>query len=333
MSNNSLIGPWVRRFLMEHLVGERNLARNTQTSYRDMLTLLLPFAAKQLKKSVDRLHVDDISATIVRNFLIYLEQERGCCVVTRNQRLAGIHALARFIGTYCPEYIVWCTQIRTIPFKKSINQQVTYLERHELDALLNAPDQNTMQGVRDYALLAFLFNTGTRANEAAELTISDLELGEPPSVRILGKGNKVRCCPLWSSTAKKLLPLIDGRKQSEPVFLNRCRRPITRFGIYALVKRCAAKAGRKVHSLRKKVVSPHTIRHSTAVFLLRSGVDINTIRAWLGHVSVDTTNIYAEVDLDMKAKALAHCANQAISNSTHREWHQNKKLMTFLKAL
>ena len=190
-----------------------------------------------------------------------------------------------------------------------------------------------MQGFRDYALLVFLFNTGSRASEVAKLTISDLELDEPPSVQILGKGNKVRRCPLWPSTAKKLLLLIDGRKESEPVFLNRCRQPITRFGIYSLVKRCASEAGRGVDSLRKKTVSPHTIRHSTAVFLLRSGVDINTIRAWLGHVSVDTTNIYAEVDLEMKSKALAHCETEAISTSTRREWHQNKKLMAFLKAL
>jgi hypothetical protein len=143
---------------------------------------------------------------------------------------------------------------------------------------------------------------------AARLTVADLDLGRSPAVRILGKGNKTRLCPLWTSTASTLKALIAGRSGQDPVFLNRCREGLTRIGICALVRRCAAQAARRVPSIGTKRVSPHVIRHTTAVHLLRAGVDINTIRAWLGHVSLDTTNIYAEVDLEMKAKALSECS-------------------------
>jgi integrase/recombinase XerD len=200
-----------------------------------------------------------------------------------------------------------------------------------MDALLAAPDRNGAQGFRDYALLLFLYNSGARADEAARITIADLELGASPAVKILGKGCKTRHCPLWSLTVNTLAPLISGRAAGERVFLNRRKQPVTRFGIYGVVRRHALRVGKRIPSLLAKHVSPHNIRHTTAVHLLRAGVDINTIRAWLGHVSLDTTNIYAEVDLEMKSKALAHCE---ISGSTRRcaPWH-SPGLMAFLKAL
>jgi integrase/recombinase XerD len=228
------IGVWIKRFLMEHLVDERNLARNTQASYRDTLALLLPFAAKQLKKTVDRLCIQDISAEVIRAFLHYLEEERGCSVVTRNQRLAAIHALSRFIGERSPEHVAWCSEIRGIPFKKTANATMTYLEKPEMNALLNAPDRRAEQGQRDYALMLFLYNTGARADEAVHVTIDDLDLGTSPSVKINGKGGKTRYCPLWTSTTKTLAPHIAGRPPHEVVFLNRRRQPITRFGINTL---------------------------------------------------------------------------------------------------
>ena len=197
MNANSLLGPWIRRFLLEHLVGERNLAHNTQVSYRDTLVLFLPFVAKNLSKPVDRLSIEDISADIIRQFLLQLEKQRGCSVSTRNQRLAAIHALARFIGERSPEHITWLTQIRSIPFKKTSKPSMTYLDKREMDALLSAPNCDSPQGLRDHALLLFLYNSGARASEAANLTIADLDLGTPPSVILLGKGGKVRRCPLW----------------------------------------------------------------------------------------------------------------------------------------
>jgi len=331
MSDNKPIGSWIRRFLLEYLVSERNLARNTQVSYRDTLALLLPFAATMSRRSIDRLCILDITPDIIRTFLQHLEQERGCSISTRNQRLAAIHALAKFIGEHSPEHLAWCTEICTVPFKKTLKPSVIYLDKPEMDAILNAPDRKTLQGFRDHTLLLFLYNTGARADEAAQVALSDLSLNGSLSVQIMGKGGKRRLCPLWPSTAKSLRDIVARRNDGDPVFLNCRGEAITRFGIYSLVKRCVIKAGYQMPSLLAKQISPHTIRHTTAVHLLRAGVDINTIRAWLGHVSLDTTNIYAEVDLEMKAKALAHCEIGFDVNTKH--WTKKLDLMSFLKSL
>jgi integrase/recombinase XerD len=336
MGNTSMLGTWVRRFLMEHMVSERNLARNTQRSYRDAFRLLLPAVARRARKPVDRLTVTDMSATRVRQFLGDLEENRRCAIATRNQRLAAIHALAKFIGLHAPELVEWCGQIRTVPFKKAPRSLVTYLEKPEMEALLAAPDLTTPQGRRDHALLLFLYNAGARADETAHVRIGDLTLPQVlerdlASVLIRGKGNKPRRCPLWAQTVQDLTPLVQDRDRGEHVFLNRCGQPITRFGIHTLVERCAARAVKEVPSLATKRVSPHTIRHTTATHLLRSGVDINTIRAWLGHVSLETTNVYAEVDLEMKAKALANC--EVKEAKPKKPWREDKGLMEFLKTL
>jgi site-specific recombinase XerD len=321
---------------MEHLIGERNLARNTQRSYRDTLQLLLPAIARRARKPIDRLAVTDVSADRVRQFLNDLEEKRGCAIATRNQRLAAIHALARFIGSHAPELVEWSGQVRTVPFKKAPRALVTYLEKREMDALLASPDLTTAQGRRDHALLLFMYNAGTRADETAQVRIGDLSLPHVPDrdmalVLIRGKGNKPRRCTLWAQTVRELSELVQGRGSSEHVFLNRCGQPITRFGIHTLVERSVARAAKQVPSLAKKRVSPHTIRHTTATHLLRSGVDINTIRAWLGHVSLTTTNVYAEVDLEMKAKALANCEVDGKRNG--RPWKENKGLIEFLRTL
>ena len=331
MNDATSLGVWVRRFLLEHLVGERNLARNTQRSYRDTLVLFIPFVAARVNKPVDRLTPIDLSAEVVRLFLTDLEKSRQCSIATRNQRLAALHALARFVGERSPEHIVWCGQIRAVPFKKTNKLVIPYLDKPEMNALLAAPNRQTSQGQRDYALLLFLYNSGARADEAAQLIIRDLH-SAALFVRILGKGGKERQCPLWRATVEVLAPLIANRSPGDRVFLNRCGRPITRFGIYAMVKRYAKKAGVKTPSLDNKRLSPHTLRHTTACHLLRAGVDINTIRSWLGHVSLDTTNIYAETDLEMKAKALAMCEVGG-ELETNKPWRKDPQLMAFLRSL
>ncbi len=336
MTDPSLLGPWVRRFLLEHLVGERNLSPNTQQSYRDTLRLLLPFVVRKVRRPVDRLRIEDLTADRIRTFLQEVEEKRGCGVATRNQRLAAIHSLAHFIGRHSPEHIAWCGQVRVVPFKKAPVVPVCYLEKQEMDALLAAPDVNTTQGRRDQALLLFLYNTGARADEAAHVLIGDLQLGLTPErdlsvVLLRGKGNKLRRCPLWAKTVNSLRPLVSHRASQEHAFLNRRGQPLTRFGIHALVERYAGKVAAELPSVAKKRVSPHTIRHTTATHLLRSGVDINTIRAWLGHVSLATTNIYAEVDLEMKAKALANC--EVTEDEPQKPWREDKGLMEFLKTL
>ena len=330
MTDLTLLGAWVRRFLLEYLVGERNLATNTRASYRDMLVLLLPYAAAQLSKTVDRLAVVDLSPELVRQFLTHLEHNRRCTATTRNQRLGGLHALARFIGENSPEHVEWCAQIRLIPFKKTTCPSITYLEKPEMDALLAAPDRRTPQGQRDYALLLFLYNSGARASEAATLRIADIDW-HAQSVRFIGKGNKQRTCPLWATTMEQLYRITALRGPEQHVFLNRNGQPITRFGIHTLVERHALSATGQALSLSTKRVSPHVVRHTTATHLLRAGVDINTVRAWLGHVSVNTTNIYAETDLETKARAPATCAPDAATEA--KPWRDQPGLMAFLHGL
>jgi integrase/recombinase XerD len=331
MKDESLLGPWVRRFLLEHLVAERNLSQNTQASYRDTLMLLLPFASRHGGGAIDRMTVEDLTPAIVRKFLDHLERDRQCSYVTRNQRLATIHSLARFIGTRSPVHLAWCAEMRAVPFKKTAKTVIGYLEKVEMDALLNQPDRRTSLGARDHALLLFLYNSGARADEAAKLTVGNLQLGASPSVRLHGKGNKFRTCPLWPTTATSLSRLVAERDKTDSVFLSRVNQSLTRFGIHRVVTQYASLASRAVPTLATKRVSPHTIRHTTAVHLLRSGVDINTIRAWLGHVSLDTTHIYAEVDMEMKAKALASVDISGLKGPPQQR--SLPSLMAFLKAL
>jgi site-specific recombinase XerD len=323
---------------MEHLISDRNLAHNTQRSYRDTLRQLLPIIARSAHKRIDALGVEDLSADRIRRFLRDLEENHGRSIATRNQRLAAVHSLAQFISLHSPEHVQWCGEIRAIVMKKGPRVALGYLEKDEMDALLATPNTSTTQGRRDHAVLLFLYNTGARADETAHVQVGDLDLGRTPgrdssSVLIHGKGNKERRCPLWIRTVNEVLPLIQGCPQLHHVFRNRRGQPLTRFGVYALVERYAARAASKQPSIGKKRVSPHTIRHTTAMHLLRAGVDINTIRAWLGHVSLDTTNIYAEADLEMKAKALAQCEVVESDGDSRQRWRDDKGLMEFLRML
>ena len=334
MPKTLLLGSWVRRFLLEHLIAERNLSRNTQMSYRDTLALLLPFTSAKRRTAIELLTVGDLSADVLKRFLDYLETERSCSIRTRNQRLAAIHAMARFIAERSPEHIEWSGQIRAVPFKRHNRSDLAYLDKPEIDAILAAPDRSTAHGRRDHALLLFMYNSGARASEVAGLQIADLNLRSEAmsDVRLAGKGRKNRLCPLWPSTASELLHLTAPRSPDQPVFLNRLGQAITRHGIHWLLRRYTKKASASCPSLLYKRISPHTIRHTTATHLLRAGVDINTIRAWLGHVSIDTTNIYAEVDLERKAQALSRCTFK--TNPTHRKrWKDDPSLLAFLRSL
>lgn len=336
MEKQNFLSSWIKRFLLDYLINVKNLSRNTQQSYRDTFRLYLPYAAKKVHKTIEQLTVEDISPEGIQDFLQDIKSKRKCSVSTCNQRLAAIHTFAEFVGTNSPEHAEWCRLICLIPVKKANKILISYLEKNEMNALLAAPNRATNQGKRDYALLLFLYNTGARADEAAQLKIKDLDIAHDVKknfslVLIKGKGNKQRRCPLWSNTVNEMNSLIQGRKQDEHVFLNCRKEPITRFGIHAMVRRYAKKLTCEYPSLEKKRISPHTIRHTTATHLLHAGVDINTIRAWLGHVSINTTNIYVEVDLEMKAKALACC--EVADNKLKKHWRDNKDTMSFLDSL
>jgi len=330
MSDVVTLGPWLRRFLGEHIVTERNLARNTQKSYRDTFNLLLPFVSRKLRKPVDRLAVGDLTSRQTLLFLAHLEEKRGCSVQTRNQRLAAIRAFARFVGSRDPAQVEWCGHIRAIPPKKAVPQPVGWLTKAEMDAMLKVPDRKTPRGQSEYALLLFLYNTGARVSEAVHLKMSDLHIGHRDGhalATLHGKGGKTRQCPLWPETERVLTDLIGNRGADEIVFHSRLRKPFTRFGVYRLVERCAT----RVPSLSRRSITPHVLRHTTACHLVLAGVDINTVRAWLGHVSINTTNIYAEIDLKLKAKAVALC--DVGEAPVRRSWKSDKDLMAFLRSL
>src|SRR5581483_4105309 len=196
---------------------------------------------------------------------------------------------------------------RAIAAKKSIAEPIGWLTKPEMEAMLAVPDRKTRRGRSEYALLLFLYNTGARVSEATQLKARDLQIGRGNGGHDLatlhGKGGKTRQCPLWPETERVLADEIIGRVAEDAVFVSRLGTPFTRFGVYRLIERCAA----RVPELADKTITPHVIRHTTACHLVLAGVDINTIRAWLGHVSISTTNIYAEVDLLAKEKALANC--------------------------
>jgi site-specific recombinase XerD len=321
---------------VEYLPTDRNLALNTQHSYRDMFCLLIPFVTEKLGRSMEKVTVTEFSADVVREFLKYLKDVRKCSTITCNQRLAAIHAFAQFVGRNSPEHIEWSGLVRDVPFKRYARTLIHYLEKPEMDALLAAPDQRTDAGRRDYGLLLFLYNAGARATEAAEVRIGDLYYSKrnwnDGKVEIHGKGGKTRQCPLWPLTVRTLDALIGNRPPDCYVFLNRLHEPIKRCGIWGCVKRHAKTAAAAMPSIAKKQVSPHVIRHSAACHLLRSGVDMNTIRDWLGHVEISTTNIYAQIDLEMKAKALAKCEITE-EKPLGKRWRDQTSLMEFLRNL
>lgn len=343
INKKKYVSYWITSFLLDYTLTIRNLSNNTRKSYRDCFKLLLPYLSKLCKKKIEEMFLTDFNQKNILSFLNYLEYDRKCTVKTRNQRLAAIYAFIHYILVNCPEYAEWARLIHNIPMKKEkieivngrIKLRINYLEKNEMSTLLAAADRNTSQGQRDYALLLFLYNTGARASEATSLTIGNLLIDNQhvdPQAIIYGKGNKQRTCPLWKRTMDILKPLIDGREPSEKVFLNRYGNQITRFGVYEMVSRNVSKAVQKMPSLANKRISPHTIRHSTASHLLEAGVDINTIRAWLGHVSVNTTNIYAEVNMQMKANALKTC--EIKDNQRGKKiWKSNQKLMDILSKI
>ena len=339
-SDRELMGYWLRRYLTEYLPVVRNRSRNTIASYRDALRQLLEYVADK-GLSPDTLHVEEITPDLIAGFLLYLEQAKNCSVQTRNLRLSAIHSFASYISTSEPQYLFWYTKLKAVPIKKPGPKEqdgkavpgILYLEKDEMKTLLSMPDRTTSQGAKDYALLMFLYNSGARATEAVNLRIQDIVIGDgvhSALATIIGKGNKTRVCPLWDSTVKLLQPYMK-RSPEEPVFLNRYGNPITRYGIYELVSRYAARAAEIMPSISGKNVSPHTIRHSTASHLLEAGVDINTIRSWLGHVSVNTTNIYAEVNIRMKARALKTC--EVLVKGVPKYNPKDKSLIDFLKSL
>jgi len=323
-------------FFIDYLPCQRALSPHTLLSYRDSLKLLLKFAAGK-KGDPSRLDVEDLTVERITAFLQSLEARRHNRVSTRNVRLSAIHSFFRYLGGECPEHLAQARRILTIPFKRTGSREIAHLDFEEIQAVLEAVEVRGPNGHRDLALLSLMFNTGARVSEIVGLQTEDLCLSAPFSVLLRGKGRKERTCPLWPETARLLQALIDRRgvppAQSAPMFLNARGGRLTRFGVRAILNKYVATAAQHHPSLRNKRLHPHSVRHSTAIHLLRSGVDLSTIAHWLGHVSVNTTNKYLSIDLEAKRDALAKAKPLLNGNRRLAHWRKDPNLIAWLEAL
>jgi integrase/recombinase XerD len=327
----------LRHFFAEHMPLARGLSPHTVLSYRDAFALLLRFLAARRARHVVDLDVRDIDPDGVIAFLDDLETARGNSAVTRNARLAAIHAFARFVAAQHPEHVDVCQRLLAVPFKRARTRVVEYLDDDEIGAMLHAIDHTSASGRRDRALLLVMFNTGARVQEVLDLRPRDLQLVRPFQVRLFGKGRKERICPLWPRTADVLRALLAETRlegtSSERLFRNCRGGPLTRFGLRYLLRKHAARAHPAAPSLAHKRVHPHTMRHSAAVHLLQSGVDLVSISHWLGHASVETTNRYAVVDLETKRSALAKARPAGDDDPALVAWGSDASILAWLEAL
>jgi len=331
----NLLGAIVHDYFTDHLPRVRGASPHTIHSYRDSLVLLLRFVAARNQRPVVELDLKDLDPPAILAFLSHLERERKNGAATRNVRLTAIHALFRFVASRNPEHLHLVQRVLSIPFKRAPQRAIDYLEREEIESILKAIDRTIPQGVRDYALLATMFNTGGRVQEIADLRACDLQLAKPFQLRLFGKGRKERYCPLWPQTAAVLRAFSKQRDldlwSEARVFLNHRGAPLTRFGIRYILARCLARASQNVPNLRKKRLHPHSMRHSTAMALLKSGVDLSTISHYLGHASPTTTNHYAKVDLEMKRQAIAQV--KPVPHQALTPWQKNPTILEWLESL
>ena len=321
-------------FFHDWLVQQRNVSHHTVLSYRDSWRLFLRFVAAQKTKAVAKLGLTDLTAIEVRAFLQDIEHVRKSSIGTRNTRLAALHSFFSFVADREPLAAAQCAEVLRIPSKQAPKPEVSYLDDEEIIAILAQPDRSKIEGQRDHALLAVLYNTGARIQEALNLSPQALRLESPFHVRLFGKGRKERLCPLWPETVELLKALLkkQTRKEDEAIFLNRYRRPLRAAGVRFKLKQYVSAAAKKVPSLASKRVSPHTFRHATAASLVTAGVDVTVIRSWLGHANLDTTNRYARANLETKRRALEKVDATARPGKPPR-WKREVELLQWLDSL
>jgi len=337
MTQTHVLAPFIRSFFQDHLACQRNVSQNTVHSYRDGIKLFLQYLSLRLGKPAVDLSVTDVTEPLILEFLTDLEQRRGNTIQTRNQRLVGLRRLFDYIAWREPLVMDHCRLLLAVPRKRGeVRPEIGYLEKNEVAAILNAAERATRSAQRDYPLLLFMYNTGARVQEVADTRRSWLSLHDPYKVQLLGKGRKLRTCPLWESTVVQLRRLVEQRDtrsaQDYHVFVNRFGDPLSRSGIADIIHRHVRNAAESVPTLKGRRVTPHTFRHTTAMHLLQSGVEINVIRSWLGHVSIATTNGYIEIDLAMKAKALQICEVSPGPTPT-AGWKATPDLIAWLASL
>lgn len=328
----SALAPTMQAFFTERLVGERHASPHTIAAYRDTLKLLLAFASKRLRRQPCKLDIGDLDAPLIAAFLDHLEHERGNSVRTRNARLAAIHSLFRYAALRHPEHLQDIERVLAIPPKRSDRATVTFLEEHEIDTLLAAPDRTTWTGRRDHAMLLVAIQTGLRASELTGLDCGDVHLATGAHLSCRGKGRKQRITPLTQTTVAVLRVWLAERngQGDQPLFPTSRGRRLSRDGLERRLTKHVSAAARGCPPLREKTITPHTLRHTAAMQLLQAGVDTTVIALWLGHERVDTTQIYLHADLALKERALARTRPPDARPGRYRP---PDTLLAFLEAL
>lgn len=328
----SALAPTLQAFFTQRLMAQRHASAHTIAAYRDTFRLLLGFLEEHAGKRPAALDIQDLDAPRISAFLDHLERSRGNTVRTRNTRLAAIHSLFRFAALRHPEHAELIERVLAIPPKRFERKIVSFLNDDEVEALLAAPDRSTLLGRRDHALLITAIQTGLRVTELIGLRIQDVALGTGAHVRCLGKGRKERATPLTPQTAEVLRSWLKERGGAplDPVFPTTRGTALSRYGVSAIVERHAGAATARCPSLRTKTTSPHVLRHTAAMRLLHAGVDTTVIALWLGHESVETTQMYVHADLSLKEKALARITPIGAKPGRYRP---PDKLLAFLEAL
>jgi site-specific recombinase XerD len=321
-------------FFHEWLGHQRNLSRHTVLSYRDTWRLFLRFLSERNRRPVVALSLSELDSSAVLAFLQHIEEERKVSVGTRNCRLAALHAFFAFVAQREPSAIAQCAEIARIPTKKTTRPAMCYLEADEVEAILTQPDQSTPEGQRDYALLAFLYNTGARIQEALDVTPAAIRFKSPAQVELFGKGRKTRICPLWPETVALVRALLkrQQRADNEQLFVNCYGNPLGAAGVRFKLNQYVRCAAQTMPSLAKKDISPHTFRHAAGVMLVSAGTDVTVIRSFLGHERLDTTNLYARANLETKRKALEQ-ANVSARPGKPPRWKRDPELLTWLDSM
>jgi integrase/recombinase XerD len=319
-------------FFTERLMHQRQASPHTIASYRDTFSLLLRFVQEQTNKAPSTLSLQDLDAPVVGAFLEHLEKERGNSPRTRNTRLAAVHAFFGYAALYQPGVSALVQRVLAIPSKRFEHKAIAFLTHDEIEALVAAPDTDTWLGRRDRTLLLLTVQTGLRVSELIGLCCQDVVLGRGAHVRCLGKGRKARCTPLREDAVKALSAWLEERRgqPADPLFPNRGGGPLSHDSIEHLVGKYATIARQRCPSLVKKHITPHVLRHSAAMELLQHGVDRAVIALWLGHESVETTQIYLHADMKMKELALSKTTNVDVPPG---RYHPDDELLAFLKGL
>lgn len=338
MPKNTNIASPVHGFFEQHLVSQRGLSSHTILAYRDSMKLLLKFAVQYYGKPCTDLMVGDLTPRLVQDFLNHLESIRNNSAQTRNSRLAAIHSFSRYLATRDPRFLAVCQAILAVPFKRQSQSVFEYLEQDEVLHILRYIDPQSLQGRRDDALLRLLYNTGMRAQELVDLNVNHVRFTRPYYVRIHGKGHKERTCPIWLETVNALKAYIGDRSvrftEAVPLFVNIKQQRLSRFGLRYIIGHRVEEAARTCPSLLTRKITPHTFRHTTAMHLLQSGVDLNMIRSWLGHASIETTHGYVEIDLEMKRKTLRSVENLLPKTGKQGpSWKRDPNVLEWLSTL